>query len=100
MGKGFMDYKTYDTSKGFGSRSKWQDAFEQRMNFRINTQEETDSRKDLYSSLYDCSTAQELKKEYYRLMVIYHPDKNGNSEESKIIAQAINDIYFKLKDKL
>jgi len=100
MGKGWTDgYKTYDTSKGFGSRAKWQGAFEERLNLHLNTIEETESRKAVYQSLYDCMTEAALKKEYRRLMMLHHPDKAGDTEENKIIAQAINDTYFKLKDQ-
>ena len=98
---GFTDgYKTYDTSNGFGNRRKWINAFEERMNFRVNTDQETKEKESVYASLYECKTLGELRKEYYRLMNIHHPDKAGDTEENKIIAQAINDTYFKLKSKL
>ena len=35
----------------------------------------------------------ELKKNYHILALKYHPDKNNNSEESKVIFQSINDAY-------
>lgn len=97
--KSFTDgYKRYDTSKGYGSQTKWQYAFEERLNLHHNTIEETESKKDYYQSLYDCNTAEELKKTYWRLMKQYHPDIAGDTLENKIIAQSINDIFFKLKN--
>lgn len=98
MKKGFLDnYKTYDTLKGYGNSDKWQSAFEYRMNYkRLNN-----SQRVLYSELvrplFDVKNKTELKAAYYKLMSIYHPDKAGDTEQNKIIAQYINDTYFKLK---
>jgi len=38
-----------------------------------------------------------LKKKYYKLALKHHPDKNGNTEESKRQFQEINDAYEFLK---
>jgi DnaJ-class molecular chaperone len=50
--------------------------------------------------LFSIKNADELKKAYYKLMMIHHPDKAGDTDENKIIAQYINDVYFELKEKL
>lgn len=34
-----------------------------------------------------------LKKQYHKLALLYHPDKNGNTEESKVKFQTINEAY-------
>lgn len=98
--KGFMDgYKTYDTSNGFGNSDKWKENFETRMNFKILTHNEIEDNKDVLKHLYTCITSKELKKEYYKLMIKFHPDKAGDTEYNKTISQLINETYFKLKNK-
>jgi DnaJ-class molecular chaperone len=42
--------------------------------------------------------AEQLKKKYYKLALENHPDKNGNTEESKKKFQEINDAYEYLKE--
>jgi len=96
-------YKTYDTSNGFGSAAKWQDAFEQRMNFKVLSTEEKTEHKGVVQPLYDAYITKDknvLKKAYYALMMIHHPDKNNGTVESKVITQLISDTYFELRDKL
>lgn len=94
--KGFMDYKTYDTSQGFGNANKWKGAFEERMNLRKNTDEEN-ALVSQTQTLYECNSFESLRSEYRRLMHLYHPDHTADTVENKIIAQAINDLYWKLK---
>jgi len=43
----------------------------------------------------NCATNEEVKKEYRKLAFEFHPDKNGNSEESNEIMKAINDAFEK-----
>lgn len=98
MAKGFMDsYSTYNTEKGFGNSKKWQQLFEERLNFKTVTALQEDTNKNILAGMYAAQTGVELKKEYYRLMNLYHPDKAGDTEENKTISQIINNTYFKLK---
>ena len=100
MAKGFMDkYKTYDTSKGFGSPSQWQSAFESRMNFKVLDLDDRTKHSGIAGPLYDAKTEAELKTTYRKLMMAYHPDRNGDTEENKTISQVLNDVYFELKEK-
>jgi hypothetical protein len=41
-----------------------------------------------------------LKKQYRKLALKHHPDKNGNTEESKIKFQQINEAYHYLKREM
>jgi DnaJ-class molecular chaperone len=44
------------------------------------------------------ATQDEIKKAYRKLAIKSHPDKNGNSEESKRLFQEINEAYEVLSD--
>jgi len=99
--KGFLDgYKTYDTSKGFGSVDDWKAAFEKRLNFKVLTEQDKTLNKSIVDSLYKVSNDFfELRKVYRQLMKQYHPDVAGDTEENRIISQLLNDTYFDLKAK-
>jgi len=43
---------------------------------------------------------EKLKKKYHKLALKYHPDKNGNTVESKEKFQKINDAYFYIKSEI
>ena len=40
-----------------------------------------------------------IKKQYHKLALWYHPDKNNNSETSKIQFQELNEAYHYLSNK-
>jgi hypothetical protein len=98
--KGFLEgYKTYDTTGGFGSVEDWKKAFEKRFNFKVISVEEKATNVSILQPLYDATDFFMLRKAYRELMMQYHPDKAGDSEENKTIAQMLNDTYFELKEK-
>lgn len=98
--RGFLEgYKTYDTSNGFGLVDDWKRAFEKRFNFVSVTIQQKAEKEDIVKSLYDAKDFFELRKAYRELMMRYHPDVAGETEENHLIAQLLNDTYFELKTK-
>lgn len=96
--KGYQ-YPQYDTSGGFGSAEQTQESFKQRMNFTTISTEYKEENKGFVQSLYDAKNLAELKKAYRKLMMIHHPDKNQNSQESKEKSQHIIETFEELEKK-
>lgn len=59
-----------------------------------------DKDKDYYKILGvdEKSTEDEIKKAYRRMSMLHHPDKNGNTDESKQMFQEINNAYATLSE--
>ena len=59
-----------------------------------------DTDKDYYKilNLDEKSSDDEIKKAYRRMSMLHHPDKNGNTEESKQAFQELNNAYATLSD--
>ncbi len=92
---GFMDYKTYDTSKGYGNSSEWRKAF----NYRMDSNEAKEIIKE--ASPYEIlklssdTTWNEVVKQFRKLAMEHHPDKGGSTKTmQKIIA-----AYTIIKEK-
>ena len=60
----------------------------------------SDTDKDYYKILNvdEKSSDDEIKKAYRRMSMLHHPDKNGNTEESKQAFQELNNAYATLSD--
>lgn len=88
------NYKTYDTSKGFGNKKEWKRSFWQRLEpdeAKLILQED-----DPWAILGipQYSTKEVIKKAYKLLMIKWHPDKNPNDiERSTKMSQKINAAY-------
>ena len=59
-----------------------------------------DKDKDYYKILGvdEKATDDDIKKAYRRLSMVHHPDKNGNTDESKQMFQELNNAYATLSD--
>ena len=102
--KPFMSgYKTYDTSSGFGNPEQWREAFGERMNFCVLTIKDKEESKGLLGPLEDAFKTKDaaiLKKAYSKLLMQWHPDIVGTSDESNRNTQLIYEKYCEMKDKL
>jgi DnaJ-class molecular chaperone len=60
----------------------------------------SDTDKDYYKILNvdEKSSDDEIKKAYRRMSMLHHPDKNGNTEESKQAFKELNNAYATLSD--
>jgi DnaJ-class molecular chaperone len=67
------------------------------MNMDVNN---IDKDKDYYKILGvdEKSAEDEIKKAYRKMSMLHHPDKNGNTEESKQMFQELNNAYATLSD--
>lgn len=96
---GFSDgYKTYDTSKGFGGKRKWQEAFNQRM-FTAEELKEIVGMNDTPHSILGVAanaTEKEIKSAYRKLMHKWHPDKNPNNADAEAKSKKIIAAYLSL----
>ena len=81
----FEKYKTYDTSNGFGSRSQWEDAANNRLKANKPVQSE-------FPELTKAEDLGELKRAYRKLVKVHHPDKGGSEETFK----RMQNLYDKL----
>jgi len=79
----------FETSGGFGEDD-----------FPFMNSADMDKDKDYYKILGvdEKSSDDEIKKAYRRLSMVHHPDKNGNTDESKQMFQELNNAYATLSD--
>jgi len=66
----------------------------------MNNGNNSDTDKDYYKILGvdEKSSEDEIKKAYRKLSMLHHPDKNGNTDESKLMFQDLNNAYSTLSD--
>jgi DnaJ-class molecular chaperone len=96
--KPFMSgYRTYDTSKGFGSQDEWKKIFEHRLG--IDAAQEALGSDNPHSILGVKLTAtwSEIKAAYRKLVMIHHPDKGGDAATFRKIQGAYEVLEYKRK---
>lgn len=96
--RGVLDgYTTYDTSKGFGNSSDWQESFRQRMSKEDAKLILQDELPENVLGLQPGVTESEIKKAYRKLMMEWHPDRNQHRlEEAEAMSKKIIAAYTTL----
>ncbi len=74
--------------------------FEDDFSYMNSGGNDLDKDKDYYKILGvdEKSSEDEIKKAYRRMSMLHHPDKNGNTDESKQMFQELNNAYANLSD--
>ena len=95
--KGFMDgYKTYDTSRGHGSPSRWRQTMHERFTGEEATailEAQTDTPEAILGIKPGASLV-EIKSAFRQAMKKWHPDLNpGRLAEAEEMAKKINAAY-------
>ncbi len=100
--KGFMDnYKTYDTSKGFGSPDEWRYSFNKRISLDDAVAILDEKNPYTILGLSEDANKEALKVAFRKLANIWHPDKNqGNEKEANEKMKDILAAYTVLKNKI
>ena len=101
MAKDFMgNYKTYDTSNGFGNSKRWRSSFEQKLNSE-EVEEILKAQNDTPHQILGVAigaSQQEIKTAFRNKMREWHPDYNPHRiEEATEMAKKINAAYTYLK---
>jgi DnaJ-class molecular chaperone len=99
--KGFLDgYKKYNPEvEGYGNPDSWKKAFNERMGYQEAVEFLKDT--DPYSVLEISkdATFAEIKKQFHKLAMIYHPDKNRDMDTTEKMKKILA-AYTILKNKL
>lgn len=97
-----MDYKTYDTSQGHGSRRQWRQAFERTMSGEeaIQVVQEAGTGPHAILGVPKNATQEDIKLAFRRLIMEWHPDRNPHrTEEAEKRSKEILAAYTILCDK-
>ena len=95
------NYKTYDTSEGFGNPDEWKTIFSQRMG-KKEAEEILSSNPGSPHEILEVklgASFDEIKKAYRKLILKWHPDKNNGSAESAKMTRSIVAAYTILTEK-
>lgn len=91
--RGFMDgYKTYDTSKGYGSKSQWQNEFFERLGVEKATEALGPNDPLTLLGLDATATWAMVQKAYRNNAAKYHPDRNS-AKDAEEMMKKINAAY-------
>jgi len=85
---------------GHGPNIFFEAGFEDDFSYMNSGGNDLDKDKDYYKILGvdEKSSEDEIKKAYRRMSMLHHPDKNGNTDESKQMFQELNNAYAALSD--
>ena len=85
---------------GPGPNIFFEAGFEDDFSYMNSGGNDLDKDKDYYKILGvdEKSSEDEIKKAYRRMSMLHHPDKNGNTDESKQMFQELNNAYANLSD--
>jgi DnaJ-class molecular chaperone len=82
-------YKTYNPKKqGYGNASQWNRAFNARMGVDEAKKTLGDTDPLLVLELSGTPTWDEIKKQYRKLVMKYHPDRGGDADSFKRVQAA------------
>lgn len=99
--RGFCDgYKTYDTAtEGYGDPTQWKQAFNQRMGY--DEAATILGIEDPYTVLEIMvgSSLAEIKKAYRRMAMLWHPDKNKDTDTTEKMQKIIAAYTFLTEKK-
>jgi hypothetical protein len=87
--KGFLDgYKTYDPQHGFGNRSEWRAAWNDRMNHKDASVAIGEDDMLSVMGFSSMPIKVDLDKRYRELVMQHHPDRGGDPEMFKKVHAA------------
>ncbi|MCK9416111.1 J domain-containing protein [Candidatus Dojkabacteria bacterium] len=103
MAKGFMDgYKTYNPkTEGYGDPNQWRDSFNKRMGSKEAKIILGENDPYFILELSTNATLSELKSQYRKMAMKWHPDKNidtDTTEQMKKIVAAYTLLLKKIKN--
>lgn len=103
-----FNYKTYDSSGGFGNKEQWEKIFNEIFGhidfekiFEQSQSEFKNERKKVFTKtkksnqsnyFNDCQSETEIKTKFRKLMTEHHPDRGGDVEICKKIIAEYNNL--------
>lgn len=93
-------YKTYDTSKGFGSASQWRAAFSERMGREQAATVLQEKRHTPWTvlGLVQGASQQQIKQAFRKAIMEWHPDRNAHRvQEAYVMSRQIIAAYELLR---
>jgi hypothetical protein len=100
----WIKHKRYNPEEqGYGNKEQWIRSFYKKFNYKDFR--ETSSSKfkgtegEIEERYMNCRTYDELKKVFRELVMKYHPDRNGQTEENNYLTGFAISLFHKIKYK-